>query len=102
MKPSFKIFYLLNLSILIFVIIWPIGKYIAKANLYNEMLFEYWIILMVSSVTICLTFLALNIYGIIKYKNYRIRFLIAIILVFVWIVTGIYQLLYVFINEVPI
>ena len=102
MKTSFKILYFLNLSILIFGLIWPFVKYIFNAIVYNEMLFEYWIILMLGSVTVCISFLILNIYGMIKYKHYSTRFLFAIILISVWMVTGIYQLLYVYINDVPV
>ena len=102
MKTSFRILYFLNLSILVFALIWPITKYIFKAILFNEMLFEYWIILMLGSITVCFTFLILNIYGMIKYKHYSKRFLFAIILISVWMVTGIYQLFYVYINDIPV
>lgn len=102
MKTSFKILYFLNLSILILGLIWQIGGYIVKVNLYNEMLFEYWIISMAGSVSVCFTFLILNIYGMLKYNHYRTRFLFAIILVSIWMVTGIYHFLYAYLNNISI
>jgi hypothetical protein len=102
MSAGFKLLYFLNLLVLVVALLLPIGELIGKDGSYDKMMFGYYVLLMAGSVTVCITFLLLNIYGLVKYKRYRARFLVATILDCGWIVVGSYQLVYAYMHDVVI
>ncbi|MFO7526853.1 MAG: hypothetical protein R6W68_15475 [Ignavibacteriaceae bacterium] len=100
MNKIFKILYFFNLFLLLVGLFSPIVKYFTYDNSQYDILYEYWLISMLTSITVCIPFFLLSIYGMIKYKQYITSFLIATILVSIWMVTGIYQLIYAYNKEI--
>jgi len=101
MNRIFKILYFTNLTIIILSLLSPVVNWATKTGEYNWSL-AYYSILILGSFTFCVSFIFLNIYGMIKYKVHRLRFLLISIIIGLWIVAGIYQFIYQYTHDITI
>ena len=98
MSKVFKILYITNLLIIILSLLSPILEWNTKADTNLEL--SYFATFIVLSITLCISFIGLNLYGLFKYKIHRKKFLIVTILMGIWIAVGVYQLVYSYVNNI--
>lgn len=92
MKKIFRQVYLINLIIIIIGILTPIVKFLFDRSYLDKIIIGYYAVFTLLSITFCLTFLVMNLYGLLKDKQHRRRYLITTILLFIWIIWGTYQI----------
>ena len=74
MKKGFKILYFVNLGIILLALLSPIVEWTSHTAEYNWQM-TYYAVVIGLSVTFCISFLGLNIYGITKYEQHRTKYL---------------------------
>jgi hypothetical protein len=102
MIRGFKILYFVNLAIILFALSTPIIEHAFATWEYPWLIMKYYIVGIVLSVTFCVSFLCLNVYGVVKFQQHRVRYLLVVILMSVWIISGVYQWVYLFVHDVPL
>jgi heme/copper-type cytochrome/quinol oxidase subunit 4 len=100
MSWIFKILYVVNFAIIVSALLAPIVESTVKTGDYDWQLTYYGIVVLLS-ITFCISFLCLNVYGFVKDKQYRIRYFWIAIFISVWVIFGTYQLLYAYMHEMP-
>jgi hypothetical protein len=102
MSRTFRILYGTNAAIITLGLFMPILKVIEGDHSLNELAFSYWALSMALSVTFCPIFLALNLFAAFRDKEHRQRYFIIAVLLLAWNVFGAYQLVYVYVHDIPI
>lgn len=93
MKKIFKYIYFTNLVIIIIALLIPIVKLLFDNSYLDKIHIGYYAVLTLLSITICITFIGLNLYGLIKYKQHRWKYTVITILLLIWIIWGAYQII---------
>ena len=93
MTKKFKIVYFTNLVIIIIALFTPIINLLSDAYYLDKMQIGYYAVFTMLSITFCASFFGLNIYGILKYKQYKYRYAMITILLSMWMIWGLFQVL---------
>jgi hypothetical protein len=94
MSKTFRILYIVNLLIIVGGLLTPIFKMLTDVSSAHELLLGYYAVVTVLSVTFCISFFGLNLYGALKYRLHRTRYYIIAIFLCVWIIWGACQIAY--------
>ena len=90
----FKIVYIINLIIIIGALLYPIGmKLLLKTSL-EELSLSYTFVILLLGVSFCISFLLINIWGIILNKSNRLYYIIAAVVLLIWVIWSILQFSY--------
>lgn len=101
MNKSFRILYYLNVVFIVFTLLTPIIQLFTGSSSSDELLDKYDGFLILLSITFCVSFFALNVYGALKSKTYRVWYIMIAILFFMWIIWGTYQIVYGYVHNIP-
>ncbi len=101
MNKTFRVLYFFNVAIIIIALLSPIAELLFFSSS-ADLSLQYFAVLILLSITFCVTFFILNTYGALKYPLYRTRFLIIALLLCAWIILGIYQILYFYLNDISL
>jgi hypothetical protein len=99
MKKPFRIVYFANLVVILLALLSPLIEWTTRFHDYNWAM-KYYAICVLLSVTFCVPFFGLNVYGSIADKQHRTIYLCAAVFVSGWIVSGVYQLVYAYSHEI--
>ncbi len=100
MSKSFKFVYYLNAVILIIGLLYPIIQLLFGSTSLGEVLYKYYLVFILLSITFCVSFFVLNIYGAIKYRRYKMKYYTIAILFGAWIIWGMYQIAYGYLHDI--
>jgi hypothetical protein len=95
----FKILYVVNLTIIILALVTPIIEATTTTGEYNWQM-KYYAVVVLLSITFCISFLGLNVYGFVRHGQYRIKYLWTTILISAWVLFGVYQLGYGYMHDI--
>lgn len=102
MSKIFRILYTINVVIIVLILLSPIVKLITDHSSVAVLSIGYYAVLLLLSVTFCVSFLGLNIYGALKYKMKRARYYTISIFISIWILWGIYQIVNGYLNDIAL
>ena len=102
MSKRFWVFYTLNVATIFIGLLAPVVKLLANRSSSYQLQLGYYAVLIALSVTLCIPFLCLNIYGAVKCKRYRARYYSIAALLVAWIIWGIYQIVYAYLHDISI
>lgn len=102
MNRRFSILYFGNLTIIIIALLAPVTNLLIHPSVSRVLTMQYYAVLIVLSVTFCISFLCLNIYGALKQQSQRSKYIAVIILLSLWIIWGAYQIIYGYQHEMSL
>jgi uncharacterized membrane protein (DUF485 family) len=102
MSKKFRILYLANLAAILLGLLSPIIRLIADPLSLNVVLLRFYSVLILLSVTFCISFLGLNVYGALKYRPHRARYYAVGIFLLAWIIWGTYQIVYAYVHDISL
>jgi hypothetical protein len=94
MSRKIKILYFANLAIILLGLVSPVIELIVRGRPPESLLMSYYAVLIALSMTFCVTFLALNVYAVLKYKTRKARYYAISATMLIWIFCGVYQFAY--------
>ena len=92
MGKNIKIIYFVNFAIILIALFMPIMNLLLDSSYSNKIHTGYYAVFAILSITFCIPFFGLNLYGVLKYKEKRAYVIITILLA-IWIIWGIFQIL---------
>ena len=102
MNKIFKIIYFANVIIIVAALLTPIIELLIDNGSSDGLLLSYYAVSTILSITFCIVFFALNIFGALKYRAHRVRYYTIAFLSSVWIIWGTYQIVYGYLHDVSL
>jgi predicted nucleic acid-binding Zn ribbon protein len=100
MTKTFRLLYFANAAIIVLGLLSPLfAKYIRGED-NDASLMQWYAVAIVLSVTVCIPFLGLNVYGAVRYRRDRMKFSAVAILLSAWVFWGVYQFVYAYIHDI--
>jgi hypothetical protein len=102
MSKRFRLLYFTNASLLVLACAIPIATLFIRGESEGSLLLNYYAVAVVLSVTLCVSFLALNLYRIRRSNQHRIFFWTVSVFLLVWIVWGACQIVHAYTHGVTL
>jgi len=101
-SKAFNILYYTNAFIIVLALISPIINLLVDKGYSERIILGYYAVLILLAVTFCISFFVLNFYGALKYKRNRMRYIVVLSFIFLWIIWGSYQIIYGYLYDVTL
>jgi len=87
----FKSLYIINLIIILIALLYPLGVklLVYPKTTFSVLLLQYYGVVILLSLSFCITFLLINIWGFIIHKTNRLPYVITTTVLLIWIIWGI-------------
>ncbi len=102
MSKRFRILYLANPVVILLGLLYPIIKLVTDPSSLNGLHITYYAVFIMLSVTFCISFFGLNVYGALKHRAHRLRYYAVAIFLFAWIAWGTYQIVYAYMHDISL